>query len=77
MGLIEYASIAVIVYIAMSLLLKFTLIAMYLYGMYQFMKDTDDHKSSLTDSLVEGYRLGRENSNQPKVDSDQFNPDLI
>lgn len=39
MGLVEYASIAVIVYIAMSLLLKFTLIAMYLYGMYQFMKD--------------------------------------
>ena len=73
MGLVEYAAIAVIVYIAMSMLLKFTLIAMYLYGMYQFMKDDTDK----TDSLIEGYKLGRENSNPSTVDSDEFNPDYL
>jgi len=73
MGLVEYAAIAIIVYIALSMLLKFTLIAMYLYGMYQFMKDDTDK----TDSLIEGYKLGRENSNPSTVDSDEFNPDYL
>ena len=44
MGLLEYAAIAVIVYIALSVIAKFTLIAMYLYGMYQFMKDDTPHQ---------------------------------
>ena len=68
MGLVEYAAIAVIVYIAMSLLLKFTLIAMYLYGMYQFMKDDTDQ----TNSLIERYK-----TNQSTVDSDELNPDYL
>ena len=67
MGLVEYAAIAVIVYIAMSLLLKFTLIAMYLYGMYQFMKDDTDRTNSLIESCKD----------QSTIDSDEFNPDLI
>jgi len=50
MGLLEYAAIAIIVYIALSMILKFTLIAMYLYGMYQFMKDDTDQTQSLVDS---------------------------
>lgn len=50
MGLLEYAAIAVIVYIALSMILKFTLIAMYLYGMYQFMKDDTDQTQSSVDS---------------------------
>ena len=49
MGLLEYAAIAVIVYIALSVIAKFTLIAMYLYGMYQFMKD-DTPNLPLVDS---------------------------
>ena len=73
MGLVEYAAIAIIVYIALSVILKFTIIAMYLYGMYQFMKDDTDK----TDSLIEGYKLGRENSNPSTVDSDEFNPDYL
>tara|TARA_Y100000592_G_scaffold347_1_gene537 strand:- start:1641 stop:1817 length:177 start_codon:yes stop_codon:yes gene_type:complete len=50
MGLLEYAAIAVIVYIALSMILKFTIIAMYLYGMYQFMKDDTDQTQSSVDS---------------------------
>tara|TARA_R100001591_G_scaffold26358_1_gene36332 strand:+ start:143 stop:319 length:177 start_codon:yes stop_codon:yes gene_type:complete len=50
MGLLEYAAIAIIVYIALSMILKFTLIAMYLYGMYQFMKDDTDQTQSSVDS---------------------------
>ena len=50
MGLLEYAAIAIIVYIALSMILKFTIIAMYLYGMYQFMKDDTDQTQSSVDS---------------------------
>ena len=66
MGLLEYASIAVIVYIALSVIAKFTLIAMYLYGMYQFMKDDTPHQP-----LVDYDKP------QPSVDSDEFNPDYL
>tara|TARA_R100000231_G_scaffold116707_1_gene86961 strand:+ start:1159 stop:1338 length:180 start_codon:yes stop_codon:yes gene_type:complete len=50
MGLVEYAAIAVIVYIVMTLLLKFGIIAMYLYGMYQFMKEDSTPTKSLVNS---------------------------
>ena len=50
MGLLEYACIAIIVYIALNVILKFTLVAMYLYGLYRFLNNDTDHSQSSVSS---------------------------